>query len=585
MKLDEVSTPPVKPGELVQHTADVFVRALMAHEVEFIFLNPGTDTAPVQEALARLATDGLPAPRVVLCPHEAVALAAAHAYYAVTGRPQVVMVHVDVGTQNLGAMLHNAARADAGVVIVAGRTPRTTHGEQTGGRDLVVHWQQDVPDQVGIVRSYVKWAGEIYEAQTVGRLVNRAFQIAASAPAGPVYLTVAREVLMTPAPGEVDMPAVARFGCPAPAAPNPDALRVAAGILAQSRRPVITTTRLGRRPAAVAELVRLAELLHAPVIDRRERMNFPSTHPLYISDAREAQLSLREADAVLMVDSNVPWVPLRACPPEQAKIIQIDADPVKVSMPGWSFPVDVCIQADPLISLRQLNQVLADLGGANGPTAWQERRTAPAVRLPDRMRKEQTYPADMPLPPEAVIAALNTFLDDHDIVVEEAVTNTDVLRKGLRRTRAGTLFQAGGSGLGWALGAAVGAKLAAPTTRVVAVVGDGTLLFSSPTAALWTARNANAPVLVLVLKNGGYAASRRPVFELYPHGASQTMGDVVGTRFPNAPDFAKLAEACGAEGEEVYDARQLDRALQRAFEAIERGTSALIAVHITSPWL
>src|SRR4051794_8377720 len=153
------------------------LRTLAAEGVEVIFLNPGSDTAPLQEALAVLEAAGEVVPRVVLCLHEGVALAAAHAYFAVTGRPQLVMVHVDVGTQNLGSMVHNASRGQAAVVILAGRTPTTSFGELPVGRDAAVHWLQDVPDQVGIVRQYVKWAGDI-DPETARQTVARAFEVA-----------------------------------------------------------------------------------------------------------------------------------------------------------------------------------------------------------------------------------------------------------------------------------------------------------------------------------------------------------------------------------------------------------------------
>ncbi len=98
------------------------MRALIAHGVECLFMNPGTDTIPIQEALSKLEQLGEPVPRTVLCLFELVALAAAHGYYQATGRPQAVLVHVDVGTQNLGGMLHNAQRGRAAVLIAAGRT-------------------------------------------------------------------------------------------------------------------------------------------------------------------------------------------------------------------------------------------------------------------------------------------------------------------------------------------------------------------------------------------------------------------------------------------------------------------------------
>src|SRR6476619_8021755 len=106
--------------------AEAYVRALVAQGVTCLFMNPGTDTIPIQEALSKLEQLGERVPRTVLCLFELVALAAAHGYYAATGEPQAVLVHVDVGTQNLGGMLHNAQRGRAAVLISAGRTPYTT---------------------------------------------------------------------------------------------------------------------------------------------------------------------------------------------------------------------------------------------------------------------------------------------------------------------------------------------------------------------------------------------------------------------------------------------------------------------------
>lgn len=561
--------------------AESLVRELVHLGVEVVFLNPGTDTAPVQEAVAKLQATGADVPRVVLCPHEAVALAAAHAFFAVTGRPQVVMVHVDVGTQNLGAMVHNAARASAGVVLIAGRTPITAYGELPGGRDHAVHWQQDVPDQAGIVRSYVKWVADVERPETLARQLTRAFQVAAATPSGPVYLTATRELLMAPASDEAHRPERRRHLPPAPMAPDPDATREAAARLAEARRPVVTTTRLGRNPEAVALLVQLAELLGAEVIERRERVNFPSTHPSYVPTPAGTRAALEDADVVLVVDSALPWVPLLSRPSESAFVITVDVDPVRAGIPGWSFPSDIGIQAEPASALRALVHELQLLEQRHPSPLWDERR-ARRRRPPER----PAVPAAgaMPLSPFAVADALDRALRDDDIVVEEATTNADALRALLHRTVPGTYFHPGGAGLGWGPGAAMGARLAAPGRRVVAVVGDGSFLFSNPTAALWTARSAGAPFLTVVLQNGGYAASRRPVFDLFPDGWSARAGEVVGTRFDEPPDFAVLATASGATGENVTDSGDLLPALQRGLAAVERGVCAVVVVPVSSPW-
>lgn len=183
---------------------------------------------------------------------------------------------------------------------------------------------------------------------------------------------------------------------------------------------------------------------------------------------------------------------------------------------------------------------------------------------------------------------LGEVIDPTDIVVEEATTNFDAFRTALPRTVPGSYFRSGGSGLGWGLGGALGAKLARPDSRVIAVVGDGAFLFAAPVAALWAMALADAPVLTIILENGGYAASRAPVLALYPDGASARAGTVVATQLRDGtgrmPDFAAIAAACGAFGRRVADAADLRPAIVEALAAVDGGRSAVVVVPVPSPW-
>src|SRR5215510_14566655 len=291
--------------------AEAYVRALIAQGVTCLFMNPGTDTIPIQEALSKLEQLGEPVPRTVLCLFELVALAAAHGYYAATGKPQAVLVHVDVGTQNLGGMLHNAQRGRAAVLISAGRTPYTTDSRQRGTRDTYIHWLQEQFDQHGIVRNFVKWDYELRRAEQMGEVVARGFQIATSDPPGPVYLTLPREVLMTPigelaVPGREQAPA-ARIG-----AGDPDALRDVASRLVRSERPVVLPSTTGRTRRGFDALVRLAELLALPIVDRRERTNFPTRHGLH--QGFQPAPFVESADLILVLDQDVPYIPTQVMP-------------------------------------------------------------------------------------------------------------------------------------------------------------------------------------------------------------------------------------------------------------------------------
>lgn len=552
--------------------AEAVVQLFAAQGVDCIFLNPGTDTAPLQEAFVALAARGQTVPRIIPSLHESVALAAAHGYFAVTRRPQVVIVHVDVGTQNLGATLHDAQRGEAGVVILAGRTPSTVDGHTRGGRMRPANWLQDQPDQIGIVRSYVKWAHELGRTDTLHHLVPRAFQLAAAEPCGPVYLMVSREVLMDPISG-ISLEMVLRTLPPITPTGDPAALEQLATWLADAEAPLLIAGRLGQHPATVVAVVALAELLGMPVADTGGPVNFPSTHPLCLGS--DTTTALRSADVVLLVEAVVPWLPHEATPQPGARIAQIDIDPTKGGIPLWGFPVDLPIQASTAKTLPLLHDAVERLATPARRARWDARRLvrsksseAPTASLAER--------AARPLALAWVAEALARSLPADALVVEEAVTNSDLLRARLPRDVPGSWLTSGGTGLGWSLGAALGAKLAAPARDVVAVCGDGAFIFGSPVAALWMAIRSSAPFLAVVLNNRGYKASKRPVEQLFPGGASVRANEFPGVRFDAPPDYAALARSCQAHGERVEDPRELAPAIERALRATREGRPAVL---------
>jgi len=557
----------------LQTCAEEVLALLRVHGIDVLFLNPGTDSAPLQEAAAALSRRGVPIPRIVTSTFEAVALAAAHGYWQVAGKPQAVFVHVDVGTQNLGAMVHDVLRDRAGVVVLAGKTPYGEHSLAAGGRSSPIHWQQDTPDQAGIVRPYAKWCVELARSVDTARVVGRAVQVAASGRPGLAYLTLPRDVLMEEA-GPVALRRTEGWARPTPAAPDPGMLAQVATVLARAEHPVIVTSRVGRDVGAVGELRRLVELVGIPVVGRPEAVNLPTDHALLRRDPAEGAKLLENADVVLVVACDVPWIPARQRFAPQCTVIHIDPDPVRADMPMWTFPAHLSLTADAGIALGQLADLMEAMD--DGLRQGWERR---AVEL----RQSGPAPAPMStgLDVARVVEALNVLLDPEDIVVEEAVSNTGAVVEALDRTVPGTLHSAGGPGLGWALGASVGIKMASPGRRVVAVVGDGAFLFGSPVSALCLAAEATAPFLTIILDNNGYRASRRPVLDLFPDGASVEQGSVVGTSFAQPPDQNLVARACGASGETVSQLSELVPAISRGIQAVDEGRCAVVSVRIT----
>lgn len=551
--------------------AELLLRSLAERGVERIYINPGTDTAPLQHAVALAAAAGRPGPALVLCPHETVALAAAHAHFIATGRVQAVLVHVDVGTQNLGSMVHNASRGGAGVIVLAGLTPYDESGTVPGGRDATVHWMQDVPDQHGIVRQYVKASFAPSRASLVHGTIHRAIDIASAEPSGIVYVTLGREMLMETAPE----PAPARLTAPFAAGPGDDAVRASLEEIRASRHPVLVTTRVGRDPAAAASFTRFAELIGARVFDQRERMNLPGAHPLVV-DPADAATVWAQADLAIVIDSPVPWIIGHAGPRPECRVLVVDEDPLQTTMPNWAFPADLRITSSPRRWLETIVGALEREGfapAAPGPAEPGEPLASVGPPL--------SGPGDV-LAPEHVLAAVAGRLAEDDRLIDEGATNSAAVARLIPRTLPGTLFRSGGSGLGWALGALLGIQLADPAGSTLAVVGDGGFMFGAPVAALTALRRAEVSGLVVVMQNGGYAASSRPVHELFPdRGDEQPAATVFGDDL----DVAGIAAACGATGVSVSTRADLDGGLDRAVAAWRRRELVVVDAKVTSPWI
>jgi acetolactate synthase-1/2/3 large subunit len=570
----------------VGEAAEAYVEALTAHGVEYLFLNPGTDTFPVQEALVKLQSLGRPVPRTVLCLFEVVALAAAHGYFAATGRPQAVLVHVDVGTQNLGGMVHNAQRGRAAVLISAGRAPYTTDPGQRGTRDTYIHWLQEQFDQHGIVRNYVKWDYELRRSDQVGEVVARAFQIAASDPPGPVYLTLPREVLMTYLGGaKIYRPE--RFPPAKVGAGDPEALKEAARLLVRARAPVVLTATTGRSRAGFEGLVRLAELLALPVVEWRDRANFPANHPLH--QGFDPGPFLETADVVLVLDHDVPYIPTRQPVNPDATVIQVDLDPVKDRIPLWTFPVDLPVRADTGRALGLLADFAAELIAPADRARIEARRAELEARhrklVADWEERALSKASARPIATEWLgycLGQLHAEAPDC-IFVDETVTSNRFLWPYVRPAEPGTWFGSGGSALGWGLGAALGVKLAKPDRPVILAVGDGSFVFGEPLAAFWAAVNAGAPFMAIIFNNTCYNATKQPLVAAYPEGYSVRYNKFLGVDLLPAPRYDLLAGVVGGYGERVEDPADLLPALRRGLARLREGQPVIVDVVLAHP--
>jgi acetolactate synthase I/II/III large subunit len=555
------------------HTAGTeFFEALVEAGVSFIFANLGSDHPPLVEAMAEARAAGRRVPELVTCPHEFVALSAAHGYAQVTGQAQAVLVHVDCGTQNLGGGIHNADKGRAPVLIFAGTSPFTQSGEMRGSRNEFIHWLQDVKDQRGIVRGYMRYDNELRTGRNIKQMVHRAMQFAHSAPQGPVYLMAAREVMEEEVPRVAIDPA--HWQPVAPAALPPDGVEMLACALASARRPLVVASYLGRSARAVEELVRLCRRLGVGVLEAAPSfVNFPTDDPLHQGNQWNEQSqnpALAEADLILVLDSDVPWIPNVSRPADDAAIFHIDADPLKQQMPLWHIPATRVFRADAATALAQLNVHLdrmeTDTAAVERRAAhWRQRHEARMAAL--RAREQAQGDA---ITVEFFLSRLRTRLDDDTVVLNEAISFYGPVCSHLTMTRSGAMLSSGAGSLGWNGGAAVGVKLACPEKTVIALSGDGSYMFSVPSTVHWMARQYRTPFLQVVFNNRGWKSPKLSLLAVHPEGQASRANEI-GVTFDPPPDYGAIAAAAGgAFARRVERADEVDEALDRALHAVRQ---------------
>jgi len=563
---------------LMYTASSAFLEALHDAGVSYVFANFGSDHPGLLEALAQAKESAAPAPKVITCPNEMVALACAQGYAQLTGRAQAVVVHVDCGTQSLAGAVHNVSRCRVPVLIFAGASPYTQENELRGTRNEFIHWLQDVFDQRGIVRPYMKYENELRTGRNIKQMVHRALQFAYSDPKGPAYLMAPREVMEEEIPRiEVDP---ARWTPIEPIALAAEGADEIAEELRSARRPLAVTSYLGRNPNAVEELVRLARCTGMGVLESvASSLNFPSDNPLYIGTQGNEPVqnpALAEADFVLVLDSDVPWIPSKNGPNPKARIYHIDIDPLKENMPLWYIPAKRVFRADCATALRQIHDRL----GSGIDSELLHERTAYCAKLHSRresqLQEREAEPAGGTITAEYLTACVRRQIDRDTIVLNEGITNYSVIHNHIGATQPLRLFTTGASSLGWNGGAALGMKLAAPDKTVVSLTGDGSYMFSQPSTVHWMARHYDTPFLQVIYNNRGWRAPKFSALAVHPDGFAAKSDDL-GIAFDPPPDYSGIAAAAGGSfARIVKQPSELNSAIEEALDAVRHQRRAAV---------
>ena len=556
--------------------ADAYLALLADRGIDYLFANAGTDFAPLIEAYAKAQAHGTKVPKPVTVPHENVAIAMAQGYFLKTGRPQAVMVHVNVGTANAICGLINGWRGNIPVLFTAGRTPYSEEGGLMGMRSGEIHWPQEMRDQRAMVREFVKWDYELPKGEVLESAVDRALNIAMSEPQGPVYMTLPRETLAAPIEN-FHYASPSRHSTPSPAFPDVNAIDQAADMLAAAENPLIITRAAGRIESDVAKLAGLAERFAIPVFERKHHyMSMPANSPMHLGSNPEAYFDV--ADVIVVLEADVPWVPKHKAPRPETKIIHIGADPLFANYPLRGFPCDLAITGIAGATLPALTEALAsrEKAAASRIEARRKRLAEAREKLAGRVATNlQKIKDASPIHPGWINHCINRVKGDDGIVVKEALTPSEHLSF----TKPGTFYSLGqGGALGWGLGTALGMKAGAPDRLVICAVGDGSYMFGNPIAAHYVGKAEKLPTLTVIYNNEMWNAVRRNTRDVYPDGYAARSNREPLTYFEPGTRYEKAIETVGGYGERVEDASALPKALDRALDAVASGQQALLNV-------
>ncbi|MGM0583435.1 MAG: thiamine pyrophosphate-requiring protein [Pseudomonadota bacterium] len=530
---------------------------LAALGVEWAFVNSGTDFPPIIEGMAQAEAAGLALPQTVVVPHEHAATGMAHGHWLISGRPQAVMLHTNVGLANGAIGAINAACEHVPMLLMSGRTPVTEAG-RFGARTVPIAWGQEMADQTALVREAVKWDYELRFPEQVPGLLDRALAIAETTPKGPVYLSLPREVLCESC--EVAPVTAPSSLTPSASGPDPAAIETAAEWIAGADAPLVIAQRGVGDAESFAAFADWAERWGIAVCSWwATHLAIPTDHPCHVG--ADPGPAMAEADVVLVIDSLAPWWPDRHALRPGARVIQMGPDPLFRRFPARAFPADLAIAGENRTAVPALIAAI-DRRGSGAPARARALAGRTAARREAEQEEMRATLEEGRLTKEEVGLILGEALEG---ICSSVFSELGVPLGPLARREAQSWFQEPHSGgLGWSFPAAMGAQLADPERVCVATMGDGSYIFANPVACHQIAEALRLPVLVIVLNNREWGAVRQSVLGLYPDGAASRSNRMPLTALDPSPDFRAVAEAGGAFAQRVETPAELRPAIDAA---------------------
>jgi thiamine pyrophosphate-dependent acetolactate synthase large subunit-like protein len=582
----------VERGQIaIEWGSDAVAELLHRLDLRYIALVPGSSYRGLHDSLVNY--NGNRDPQMLLCLHEEHAVAIAHGYAKVTGRPMAVAIHSNVGLMHATMAIYNAYCDRVPMLIIGATGP-----VDAARRRPWIDWIHTSADQGALIRNYSKWDDQPASVEAALGSLARAHSITSQAPPAPVYVCLDVSLQEQPLPAPPMIPDVRRDLSPRSHGPDAVAVGTALEFLRAARRPLFLLGRLGRDQQDWERRVALAERYGALVIsDLKNGAVFPARHPLQPNPpgiflpAASAKL-IGTADLILSLD----WIDLAGTisaaaghgHPASARIISCTMDSALRN--GWSKdsfgrePVDLSVPADPDLLVR----ALLESDEPVKPSEWPVQGATRSSPGPSPGSSSGPSPVASP----ADETGSDIFMRDLAEALRDALAGSPAclirvpLGWGGADLEVGHpldyLGMDGGAGIGSGPGMAVGAALALEGSGrlPVAVLGDGDLLMGG--TAIWTAAHYRLPLLIVVANNSFFYNDVVHAEAIAGQRQRPTRNAWIGQAITDPdPDLAALARSLGFQAAgQVRDRSALPAALAAAAAAARSGQCVLVDVRV-----
>ena len=554
---------PTMPGKIA------LLELLKQEGVKVMFGNPGTTELPLMDAFA-----GERELRYVLALQEAPAMSMADGYAQASGALACVNLHAAPGLGNAMGMLYDAQKAGSPIIVTAGQhEQRFNFTEPLLWADLPV-----------VARPFVKWSEEVRRLSDLPRAIHRAAKTALAPPTGPVFLSLPGDILTGSADLDLGHPTRVAGGIRG----DTGAIAHAAALMAKAKSPIILAGDAVPQGNALAELVTFAEALAAPVYDEgmATRAMFPSSHPLYRGALARLPAAIRallsQHDLVVSIGADLFTLSLPddvESMPEGMPIVHLDTNPWEL---GKNYPADAAILGEPKTTLPDMTRALlaarSQAQAGEVASRLDQARAAGIGSLARLNAEAEALSHRTPIHPLALMQAIGRVLPANAVVIDETISSGNGLRRFLKSDDPQSFFGMRGGGIGWGLPAAIGAQIALPGRPVVALIGDGSALYTIQ--GLWTAARENLRMVFVIINNYSYRILKQRTNAM--KGLAAQADSYVGMDLDRPRvDFVSVARGLGLTARK---ATTLDEVSDMLRAALAHDGPTLLDVEVDRAW-